>query len=252
MSAVSAMMSFAASAALVKGILLSTAFKTVISKAIASATSACAGFKLAGYQAAIGFANGLSSGTFMVQLKAAAMAKAALKAAKKALGIKSPSREFYKAGAYSGQGYINALSDYESKTYKAGAGIAYAAKSGLSNAISKMQKIIESGIDYQPTIRPVLDLSDIKSGVGAIDGMFGMTPSVEALSRIGTISSMMNNNQNGANNDDVITAIRDLGSKLGNISGDTYTLEGITYDDGSNIANAVKTLVRAAKVERRI
>lgn len=252
MSAVSAMMSFAASAALVKGILLSTAFKTVISKAIASATSACAGFKLAGYQAAIGFANGLSSGTFRVQLKAAAMAKAALTATKKTLGIKSPSREFYKAGAYSGQGYVNALSDYESKTYKAGAGIAYAAKSGLSNAISKMQKIIESGIDYQPTIRPVLDLSDIKSGVGAIDGMFGMTPSVEALSRVGTISSMMNNNQNGANNDDVITAIRDLGNKLGNISGDTYTLEGITYDDGSNIANAVKTLVRAAKVERRI
>ena len=252
MSAVSAMMSFAASAALVKGILLSTAFKTVISKAITSATSACAGFKLAGYQAAIGFANGLSSGTFRVQLKAAAMAKAALTATKKALGIKSPSREFYKAGAYSGQGYVNALSDYESKTYKAGAGIAYAAKSGLSNAISKMQKIIESDIDYQPTIRPVLDLSDIKSGVGAIDGMFGMTPSVEALSRVGTISSMMNNNQNGANNDDVITAIRDLGNKLGNVSGDTYTLEGITYDDGSNIANAVKTLVRAAKVERRI
>ena len=80
--------------------------------------------------------------------------------------------------------------------------------------------------------------------------MFGLNPSVATLSRIGAISSMMNN-QNGAN-DDVISAIKDLGRKLGNSSGDTYTISGITYDDGSNITDAVKTLVRAAKVERRI
>ena len=61
---------------------------------------------------------------------------------------------------------------------------------------------------------------------------------------------MMSNHQNGVN-DDVISAIDNLGRKLGNISGDTYQINGITYDDGSNVSDAVKTLIRAAKVERR-
>ncbi|MEG2278321.1 MAG: hypothetical protein RSC80_10950, partial [Odoribacter sp.] len=33
--------------------------------------------------------------------------------------------------------------------------------------------------------------------------------------------------------------------------GDTYIVDGITYDDGSNVARAIKDIVRAARVERR-
>ena len=39
---------------------------------------------------------------------------------------------------------------------------------------------------------------------------------------------------------------------MGNTSSTTYQINGITYDDGSNISNAVETLVRAARMERRI
>ena len=58
------------------------------------------------------------------------------------------------------------------------------------------------------------------------------------------------NRQNGAN-DDIISALNKLRGDLGNTKGDTYIVDGVTYDDGSNITDAVKTLVRAAKVERR-
>ena len=57
--------------------------------------------------------------------------------------------------------------------------------------------------------------------------------------------------QNGAN-DDVISAIDRLNKKMDNISNTTYSINGITYDDGSNVYDAVRTLVRAAKVERRV
>ena len=77
-----------------------------------------------------------------------------------------------------------------------------------------------------------------------------MKPSVGVMANVGAISSMMNNNQNGSNSD-VIAAIENLGRKIGNTSGDTYNVNGITYDDGSNVSDAVKTLVRAARVERR-
>ena len=81
--------------------------------------------------------------------------------------------------------------------------------------------------------------------------MLGLSPSVGVLSNVRTINSMMNRNQNGAN-DDVVSAINDLGKAISNMSGDTYSINGITYDDGSNITNAVQSIVRAARQERRI
>ena len=57
-------------------------------------------------------------------------------------------------------------------------------------------------------------------------------------------------NQNGVN-DDVVYAINKLRKDLGNVGNTTYSINGITYDDGSNISDAIQTLVRAAIVERR-
>ena len=128
--------------------------------------------------------------------------------------------------------------------------MARAAISGTQDAISRIVDVINSDMDTQPTIRPVLDLSEISSGAGAINGMLGIKPSIGVISNINSIGSMMNSRQNGTNSD-VVSAIRELGKTIGSGSGDTYTINGITYDDGSNITDAVKTLVRAARVERR-
>ena len=120
----------------------------------------------------------------------------------------------------------------------------------MSDAITKVQSLIENGIDSQPTIRPVLDLSDVAAGTDALNSMLGMGSSIGVMSNIGAISSMMGSRQNGAN-DDVISAIKDLGRKIGNTSGDTYNVNGVTYDDGSNVRDTVKALINAVKVERR-
>jgi hypothetical protein len=57
--------------------------------------------------------------------------------------------------------------------------------------------------------------------------------------------------QNGGNGD-VISAIDKLRDSLGNIGGNTYNVNGVTYDDGSNVSNAVQSLIRAARIERRV
>ena len=123
---------------------------------------------------------------------------------------------------------------------------------GTRKAISSIVDVIDSGVDTQPTIRPVLDLSDVKSGVGTIGNMFSITPSVGVLANVGAISYGMNSRQNVASNDDVVSAISALGRKLGNITGDTYNINGISYDDGTNVSDAIRTLVRAARIERRV
>ena len=120
------------------------------------------------------------------------------------------------------------------------------------NVISNIASVLDTDIDTQPTIRPVVDLSDVKASSGRLNGLFGQNISLGvSANSAGVVSAMMSNNsQNG--NEDIVSAINKLRKELGNVGGTTYKIDGITYDDGSNITNAVKSLVRAAKIERRI
>jgi hypothetical protein len=207
-------------------------------------------FKTAGKYLVQGFANGISENAFLAKAEAVAMAEAALEAAEEALGIQSPSREAYAIGDYFGMGFVNAVSDYKNKVHDSAYDMADYARQGMSNAISQINDSLNSDMDAQPTIRPVLDLSAVKSGVGAMNGLFDSSRSVGVLANVGAISSMMNQRQNGGN-DDVVSAIETLSNKLGEMSGDTYNLGAVTYDDGSNVHNAVQSLVRAVRMERR-
>lgn len=205
-----------------------------------------------GKNVVMGFVNGISENTYKAEAKARAMAAKAAAAAKAALNEHSPSKVFHEIGSFAGLGFVNGLDAYQSSAYSSGAEVATYAKKGLSEAINRVANYIDGDMDMQPTIRPVLDLSEVSNGVGAINGMFGgINPSVKALSNIGTISTMMNRNQNGTNNSEVISAINDLGKRLGTPSSNTYNINGVTYDDGSNVKDAVETLIRAAIVERR-
>ena len=232
-----------------KDVAIST-FASIISSAKSNVYEYYDDFVSAGAYVVSGFASGITENTYAAEAAAAAMASAALEAAKDALKENSPSKAFYDIGNYGGEGFVNAFTDYEGKSYKAGFNMAKSSLSGVSKAITRINDIVNSNIDTQPTIRPVLDLSDVSSGVGMIDNMFGLKPSIGMLAQVGSISNMMNRNQNGAN-DDVITAIKNLGRSLNGRTGDIYNINGITYDDGSNIADAVKNIVRAARVERR-
>ena len=208
-------------------------------------------FKQVGSDLVTGFVNGITANTFRAQAAAAAMASAALSAAKKELRSNSPSKAFYDLGTYAGEGFTNAFADYESTSSNAGAGLAKSALLGFRDAISTAKDMVENGIDTQPTIRPVLDLSDITANASKITSLFDMSPSVGLMANVGAISNSMNSGQNGKTNEDVISAINDLKDTLGTKTGDTYTIGNITYDDGSEVSNAIKTLVRAARVERR-
>lgn len=208
-------------------------------------------FYSAGSYLAIGFANGISSSVYRAELAARAMANAAKAAAKRALNEHSPSKEMYKIGDYAGAGFVNALLDYASKAYAASYGMASEAKNGLSKAISRISDIIDSDIDAQPTIRPVVDLSNVTSGVNAINGMMALNPSVGVMASVSSINASMNRRIQNGQNGDILNAIAGLNKTISNMSGDTYNVNGVTYDDGSNISEAVKAIIQAAKIDRR-
>ena len=231
---------------------LTSSLSNTVSSAVVGIRNYYTSFYYAGSYLVEGFANGISSNTFKATAKAQAMASAALEAAKEVLKEHSPSKAFYEVGDYAGQGFVNALDDNIRTSYKAGSRLATSAKKGLGDAITKVGDMINGNIDTEPTIRPVLDLSDVKTGIDAVGDLFNDRASIGVMTNVNAVSSMMRkHNQNGGN-DDVVYAINKLRKDLGNISGPSYTVNGVTYDDGSNVSEAVKSLIRAARVERRV
>ena len=236
----------------INALLIPMAMTSSLSSAVSNACAYYGSFYSAGSYLVDGFAAGITDNAWKAAARAAAMADAAKRAAENALGIKSPSRVFYKIGEYTGEGFINALKDYATQVYNAGADMGSSAKDGMNDAIRKIADVASGDIDLQPTIRPVLDLSNIKSGAGAIGGLLGAGSSVDVLARVGAINNSMNRNIQNGGNTDVISAIDKLRGAIGNMSNTTYQVNGITYDDGSNITDAVSQLVRAAKIGRRV
>ena len=166
-------------------------------------------------------------------------------------GIHSPSKVFAEFGQYLDEGLIVGLNKYSGKVSNSAESVGNDAIKSMSGALSGISLAVDSDIDSQPAIRPVLDLSNIESGAGTIGDLLSMEPSVGVLANVGSISSLMNKRQNGGTLD-ILSAIESLGNKLGDRSSNVYNVNGITYDDGSNVAEAIGSLIRAAKIERRI
>lgn len=228
-----------------------SAFSSALAGAVSNARSYYGSFYSAGSYVAEGFADGIKANRYKAEAQARIMAQNAATAAQKALKINSPSKVF-RAIAYSiPEGFAQGI---DRKSWMVGESVNSMANVALNNTkavISRIADGINSDIDAQPTIRPVLDLSDVESGAGAIGSMFGgKTLSVNA-NGVGTIAESMNRLQNGRNSDDVVSAINRLRKDMSDMPRNTYSINGITYDDGSNVSDAIQTLVRAAKIERR-
>lgn len=120
--------------------------------------------------------------------------------------------------------------------------------SGLQSAAEDVANAMSLSTEFQPTIRPILDLSDITSGGKRINSIFDGFSISTSFRLAATSNSMFN-----ANRSNTISPL-DI---LKNISGtpktvNNYEINGISYDDGSTIANAVLQLINAVRVEERM
>ena len=231
---------------------LNKSLATVLTSAVDKCRSYYTNFYNAGSYVVSGFANGISANFYKAEAKAVAMANAAVKAAKKALKINSPSKVFMKIGGGVPEGFAKGIKKFG---YYVTDSIGEMSKNSLDQTkqvISNIGSVLDTDISSQPTIRPVVDLSNVEASSGRINGLLGQNIALGvSANSAGVVNAMMTNNrQNG--NEEVVSAINKLRKDLGNVGGTTYKIDGITYDDGSNISNAVKSLVRAAKIERRI
>lgn len=198
-----------------------------------------------------GFVSGINVNTFRVEASARIMAKAAYDAAKRELDINSPSRVMEKLASYVPAGFAKGINNNLGLVNVSSSDMANTVIDGVSNAISKISELINGDMNMQPTIRPVVDLSDVQTGVGAIAAMMPTGGTIGISGGFNTVATMMNRNRQNGNNDEVISAINKLDKSLNGLSKPTYNVGGITYDDGSAVSDAVQELIRAARIDRR-
>ena len=124
----------------------------------------------AGQQVGNGFVKGLSAIAPKVKAYAANLAKSAMVSMKQYLKIKSPSRVAMEIGEYTGEGFAIGMQNTETNVENSAQDLGKTASNSLTTALSAAYDNLTSGIE-DPTIKPVLDLSEIQNGASSIDSM---------------------------------------------------------------------------------
>ena len=149
-----------------------------------------AGWDETGQAIVAGMSNGVGTGkTFIDKMKEVAIN--AVNAVKDVLEIHSPSRVFAEIGMFMDEGIVVGLTKYSDRVSQASENVGRESISAISSSISRISDVINSDIDVEPTITPVIDLTNVRNGIGMINGAFGANRSMNLGMAIAA------NNQNG-------------------------------------------------------
>lgn len=148
--------------------------KTSLSSGLSSAASTgYNGGVNVGSQTSAGIAAGIRSGSSGVVNAAIDVADRALSAIRKRLDINSPSREGEKIGGFLDKGVEIGIIKNTRGVEKASDQMANGALDGMRSVLGRMSDMIQDSMDNSPTIRPVVDLTDVAAKAGMLGNYFG-------------------------------------------------------------------------------
>ena len=168
--------------------------------AVEALNSVAEAFKVAGQNAGAGFVEGLNEYASKAAEAAAKMANSAVNAVNSALDEHSPSRVLRQSGRYGGEGlalgFMAMIPSVESAASKMTEGAIYS----IQSAIGKARDVLSDSSEMQPTIRPVVDLSDVQAKASMINQAFGINRRYSVAmtaSKVSSASSGFGYRQNG-------------------------------------------------------
>ena len=153
-------------------------------------TTAASNLYQAGVDAAQGLVDGLKSQLVDIQKEMNKIATAMVKAIRKALKIKSPSRVFENLGKLTAEGLTSGLKKSTGFVANAAETVGTTMIDTMRSTISGVSDILSSEIDANPSITPVLDLTDVKKGADGIGDILGNVIPISAASSYGQAASI--------------------------------------------------------------
>lgn len=169
-------------------------------------------FNSLGKAVAIGFASGIIEETPVPEAASKAMAEIALKAAKYALDINSPSKKFRQLGYSVSEGLADGINKMGGAVAIASKSLAQSAVDSAESAISRIGSISAQGMDITPMITPVIDANPLNAETLKL----GADIDARVAGPISSLSQMIASAQNDIynSNNEVIAAINALRSDI--------------------------------------
>ena len=180
-----------------------------------------------------GFSNGMSMSMDQIKDAVQAVTDTAIGQMQNALQIHSPSRVTMRFGSYFAEGFARGISDGERSA-------SIAALSMVQDTISKIADAVDAGMDVEPTIRPVLDLSSVEAESKRLNAIFSRNRAM-SINRDMYQPVKDNINQNGE-------TVSETGSTF-NFTQNNYSPKALSRADiYRQTKNQISTLKRMVRV----
>lgn len=212
-----------------------------------------------GVQLMSGLANGINANRSAAINAAAATAAQALRRSREVLGIHSPSKEFFEIGRYSVLGMSNGFTENSNLITNAAGEVSDEAMNVIVGIVKRIQDMLDGNLEYTPTIRPIMDATNIQNGVSAINSMFGnrylgSLGNIDYVSRIRADRGNIINPIVEVDNTNVVDAINNVGSRIDKLEAAIYNMR-IQMDGNATVGQIYnkmdKRLGQQAKYKER-
>ena len=218
------------------GVSVSSGFTATLSTAVSAVESYYSDFYDAGEYLVRGFRNGINDYAYIATNAARALGKNTASTLKNSVQEKSPSKLTYQYGKYFSEGFSNGIADETVNAVKSSERLGSKASAALQKTLSGLNAMVTDGIDAEPIIRPVVDLSNVQEGVGRIGSMFNMGTTVD-LGYSGIITGRLSDVTAEISQQEQLSLLRRMSNLM-----DTYFPqfnENDVYLDTGAIAGAV-------------
>lgn len=240
------------------GVIITTT-RTIIQTMWQTVANYSGAFYNIGAQLIAGLANGINANRALAINAAASTASQALQRSKEVLGIHSPSKEFWEIGRYSVLGMSNGFTENSNLAATAAGEVGDETMDVIVGIVQRIQDMLDGSLEYRPTIRPIMDATNIQNGVSAINSMFG-NRYLGSLGNVNYVSQMRADRGNIVNptveidNTNVVDAINNVGSRIEKLETAMYNMQ-IQMDSGATVGQIYnkmdKRLGRQAKYKER-
>ena len=182
-------------------------------------------FTLVGMNISNGIAKGIADSTAVVEAAARAVVRAAINAANAEADINSPSRVFMEIGSYMTQGLAIGVQKDGNLVENSMEDVTDDAINSMGGVLAVFADLMSQEIDANPTITPVLDLTEVTTGMEMLHQMFANDPYWKLNNPAANIMMPgVGENQNGTETHDYTDTIREVKGEVANMRNDLRSL----------------------------
>ena len=192
---------------------VSSAITTNLDNAAKQAKNKKSTFESVGKNLVAGMIAGINSKIPELTQAVIKLERLAERAVKAEAKVHSPSRVWMQIGAYMGEGLAIGIANSGSKVEEASTGLASVSEAAVTSAANAIAEIMENDSDINPTITPIIDLSNIDDGAAYIKST--LNPDALGLDAIygGSLARSINRAfQNGDKNDPLNKLAKEIGA----------------------------------------